>query len=238
MMNDLKPLSWSALLQLFGLPTVLNFIACRVAIPLLDSQKIFPAEITYFLSVGLLVLVPIFFGAIYLSARDTKSSKISDILSRMRIRKLSPMDWLWTIGGFVVLSLASFLIAKIILPLFGINATPFFFQNMPLKDQNFWILYVWPIFFFFNIFGEEFMWRGYIQPRQEILNGRLTWLFHGLLWSIFHLPMGVDLVYSALPTFFILPAVVQVRKNTTIAIVIHFIFGAFGFLSLAFGMVH
>lgn len=237
-MNDFKPLNWPGLLLLFGLPTVLNFIACRIVIPLLDSQGIFPIEVTYFLSVGLLVLVPIFLGAIYLSSKEIGSLKISDLFSRMRIRRLSLIDWLWTIVGFIMLSFASFLIAKIILPLFGINATPFFFQNMPLKDQSFWILYVWPIFFFFNIFGEEFMWRGYIQPRQEILNGRFTWLFHGLLWAVFHLPMGMDLVYSALPTFFILPAVVQVRKNTTIAIVIHSIFGAFGFLSLAFGMVH
>lgn len=238
MMNDFKPLYWPGLLWLFGLPTVLNFIACRIVIPLLDSQRIFPIEVTYFLSVGLLVLVPIFLGAIYLSSKEIGSRKISDIFSRMRIRRLSLIDWLWTVVGFIALSFASFLIAKIILPLFGINATPFFFQNMPLRDQSFWILYVWPIFFFFNIFGEEFMWRGYIQPRQEILNGRLTWLFHGLFWAVFHLPMGMDLVYSALPTFFILPAVVQARKNTTIAIVIHFIFGAFGFLSLAFGMVH
>jgi membrane protease YdiL (CAAX protease family) len=109
---------------------------------------------------------------------------------------------------------------------------------MPLNDKYFWIIYVWPAFFFFNIFGEEFLWRGFIQPRQELLNGKYTWLVHGILWACWHLPMGLDLIFSALPIFFILPAIVQIRKNTTISIVIHFVFGAFGFLALAFGLVH
>jgi membrane protease YdiL (CAAX protease family) len=87
---------------------------------------------------------------------------------------------------------------------------------MPLNDKYFWIIYVWPVFFFFNIFGEEFLWRGYIQPRQELLNKKFTWLVHGLLWARWHLPMGLDLIFSALPIFFILPAIVQIRKNTSV----------------------
>ena len=223
---------------MFGIPTILNFIACRIAIPFLNAQKIFPIEVAYFLSVGLLVLVPMFFGAIFLTSRELKSKHIKEIFERMRIKKLSKMDILWTVLGFIFLSFASFLIAKIILPIFQIDANPFFFQNMPLSDENFWILYIWPLFFFFNIFGEEFLWRGYIQPRQELLNKKYTWSVHGLLWAVWHLPMGLDLIYSALPIFFILPAVVQFRKNTTIAIIIHFVIGAFGFLVLALGLVH
>jgi membrane protease YdiL (CAAX protease family) len=237
-MNDLRPLTWPQLIMMFGIPTLLNLIACQIAIPLLDAQKVFPIEVTYFICVGLLVLVPMFFGAIVLSGREIGWFRVGDILARMRIQKLSAADIVWTIGSFVILSLASFLIAKIILPVFSIDATPFFFQNMPLSDQNFWIIYVWPVFFFFNIFGEEFLWRGYIQPRQELLNGKYTWLVHGVLWACWHLPMGLDLIFSALPIFFILPAVVQVRKNTSIAIVVHIVFGAFGFLALALGLVH
>ena len=237
-MSDARPLKWYGFVLLFGLPTGLNFIACKFLIPFLDAKRIFPIEITYFISVGLVVLVPMFFGAICLSAQEIKSYAVKDLFDRMRIRKLTYIDMIWAVGSFILLSLTSFVIAKIILPLFAIDATPFFFRNMPLSDENFWILYIWPVFFFFNIFGEEFFWRGYIQPRRELLNRKFTWLFHGSFWAVFHLPMGLDLVYSALPTFFILPAVVQIRKNTSIAIIIHFVFGAFGFLALAFGFVH
>ncbi len=232
-----KKLTWLELALFFGIPTILNLIACRVAIPFLDSLNHFPIETSYFLSVGLLVLVPMFFGAIYLTSKEINSTKLKDILSRMRIKSLTRTDILWTIGGFIFLSLLSFLIASFVLPVFDINPNPFFFQNMPLDESHFWIIYVWPVFFFFNIFGEEFYWRGYIQPRQELLNKKFTWLVHGLLWAFWHLPMGLNLIYSALPILFILPGIVQIRKNTSISIIIHFVFGAFGFLVLAFGLV-
>lgn len=236
--NKTQPLTWRGLILLFGIPTILNLIACKVAIPALDVHKALPIEITYFSSVGILVLVPMFFGAIYLSSREIETHHLKDLFARMRIKRLSKKDLIWTVVSFISLSFFSFVIAKIILPLFNMDVLPFFFKNMPLNNKYFWIIYVWPIFFFFNIFGEEFLWRGYILPRQELLNHKWTWLIHGSLWAIWHLPMGLDLVCSALPTLFILPAVVQVRKNTTISIVIHTAFGAFGFLSLALGLVH
>jgi membrane protease YdiL (CAAX protease family) len=237
-MDNIKPLKWLELILLFGVPTVLNLIACKIAIPFLDSLKIFPVEVSYFISVGLLVLVPMFFGAIYLTMKEIGSHNLRSIFVRMRLKKLSKTDMIWAVGGFIFLSLFSFIIAKIVLPLFNIDATPFFFKNMPLNNKYFWIIYVWPVFFFFNIFGEEFLWRGFIQPRQELLNKKFTWFVHGLLWACFHLPMGLGLVFSALPIFFILPAIVQVRKNTSISMVIHFVFGAFGFLVLALGLAH
>ena len=234
----IKPLNWFQLIVLFGIPTILNFIACRILIPYLsENYTNLPIEIIYFISVGCVVLIPMFFGAVYLSYREINSSNIKDVLIRMRIKKPNGKDVLWTVGGFIALSLASFFIAKIVLPIFKIDATPFFFKNMPLSSKHMLILYIWPLFFFFNIFGEEFLWRGYIQPRQELLNKKWTWLVHGFLWSIFHIPMGMDLVLSAIPTFFILPGIVQIRKNTSISIIIHFVFGAFGFLALAFGFV-
>ncbi len=233
----IKPLTWSELATLFGLPTLLNYIACQMAIPYLDSRQIIPIEVAYFLSVGLLVLVPMFFGAIYLSARDTGTFNRSALMARMRIKRLSRTDVFWTVGAFVLLSGASFLIAKVFMPLFDLSSTPFFFQNMPLHSHHFWILSVWPVYFFFNIFAEEFLWRGYIQPRQELLTGKWTWLVHGVFWSFWHLPMGLDLVLTAVPIFFILPAVVQYRKNTTISIVVHAVFGGTGFLALALGAV-
>jgi membrane protease YdiL (CAAX protease family) len=237
-LNQIKSLKWGELILLFGVPTILNYVACRIAIPFLDQQHIFPIEVTYFLCVGLLVLVPMFFGALYMASVEINSTKLKDIFQRMRIKKLSRTDFIWTIGGFIFLSLLSFFIAKIFLPPFGVDATPFFFRNMPLNHNLFWIIYVWPLFFFFNIFGEEFLWRGYIQPRQELLNKKYTWLVHGLFWAGWHLPMGLDLVLTSFPIFFILPAIVQIRKNTTVAIIIHFLFGAFGFLALALGQVH
>ena len=197
-----------------------------------------PIEIIYFISVGGIVLLPMFIWAIYLTGREIGSCKLQDLLDRMRIKKLSKKDWIWTITTFIIVCLASFLIAKIIMPKLGFDATPFFFKNMPLDKAHFWILYVWPLFFFFNVFGEELLWRGYIQPRQELLNKKWTWLFHGILWSFWHFPMGFDLIFAAIPILFLLPAVVQIRQNTSISIIVHAVLGAFGFIAIALGGIH
>jgi membrane protease YdiL (CAAX protease family) len=237
-MNKLKRITWPQLVLLFGVPTLLNFLACRVAIPYIDGLNILPIEVVYFICVGILVLLPMFAGSLYLSGKEIGSYRLKEILARMRVKGLSQIDALWTVVTFIFLVLTSYLVAKVLMPKFAMDATPFFFQNMPLSDEYHWVLYPWIIFFFFNIFGEEFLWRGYIQPRQELLTGKWTWLVHGLFWAGWHIPMGIDLIIAASPIFFILPAIVQYRKNTTIAIIVHTIFGAFGFLALALGAVH
>lgn len=233
-----KPIEWKDYILLYGLPTLLNLIACQWAIPYLETISNLPIEIVYFLCVGGLVLVPMFFMALYLTRKEVKSNSFNALLVRMRIKKLSRLDWRWAIASFLLLCLASFVIAKVLMPKMGFDATPFFFKNMPLDKNHIWILFVWPFFFFFNIFGEELLWRGYIQPRQELLHKQFAWFFNGIFWAAWHLPMGLDLILASLPIFFILPAVVQLRKNTTIAIVVHAVFGAFGFLAIAFGGVH
>ncbi len=237
-MKQRKPLRWSDYLFLYGIPTLLNYIACQLAIPYFEAHSSLPIEVIYFMCVGGIALVPMFFGAIYLTKKEINSNNWPEVLARMRVKKLSKKDWEWTVAAFILLCMASFLIAKVVMPKMGIDATPFFFKNMPLDHRHIWILYVWPVFFFFNIFGEEFLWRGYIQPRQEVVHKNGTWFVHGIFWAVWHLPMGLDLIFASLPIFFILPAIVQVRQNTSIAIVVHAVFGAFGFLALALGGVH
>jgi hypothetical protein len=104
-MKEIRPLTWLQLVLLFGIPTFLNEIACGFGIPLLYEKAGLPIEICYFLCVGLLVLVPMFFGALWLCSRDAGSFKLPVLFDRMRIKKLSLADTWWTIGGFVFLSL-------------------------------------------------------------------------------------------------------------------------------------
>jgi len=230
-------LGWSGLLVLFGVPSALNLVACQVAIPYLKTHASWPSEADYFLSVGGIVLAPMLFAALYLGGREAGGFSASRLMARLRVRTLSLSDWMWTIGGFIGLCLASLVIASWVLPAFGMTATPSFFQNMPFDAGHRWLLLVWPVFFFFNIFGEELYWRGYVLPRQQEVNGNWTWAVHGFLWAVWHLPMGLGVVISALPILFVLPAIAQIRRNTTITLVVHAIFGAMGFLVLAFGLI-
>ena len=103
-----------------------------------------PIEVAYFLCVGILVLAPMFVWAIYLTGREIASFRPANVLARMRVRRIKGQDWLWTIGTFIGLSGASFLIAKVLMPRLGLDATPFFFRDMPLTPDRRWIIGVWP----------------------------------------------------------------------------------------------
>jgi len=85
---------------------------------------------------------------------------------------------------------------------------------------NWWLLGIYLIFYFFNIFGEEFLWRGYLFPRQELQHGSNTWWIHGLLWTGFHLfaPYNALMV---LPGALFMSYIVQKYKNNTIFLISH-----------------
>lgn len=143
----LKPISRGELLLLFAVPTTLNALACSVAIPWLDVSAHLPIEVAYFLSVGLLVLVPMFVGALVPSAREAGSGPLAAILERMRVRHVGSVDWIWAIATVSALGGASYLIADVAMPRLGMDPVPSFFRDMPLAPEDRWILGVWPAFF-------------------------------------------------------------------------------------------
>jgi membrane protease YdiL (CAAX protease family) len=216
-------------------PLLLNIIACLWVMPFLYKNTFFPIEVCYFLVVGLLVLVPMFFGAIYICKREGGSNKT--VWQKMRIKKMTRSDWQRVSITFLAIGLSSFLISSYLIPLLNLNPQPYFFKNMPFTKSMQWIICVWPIFFFFNIVGEEFYWRGLVLPKLEKLPGKLAWLINGFFWFVWHLPLGINVAISSIPILFLLPYVVQKTGNSSVGIIIHSLLGAFGFLILAFGLI-
>ncbi len=82
------------------------------------------------------------------------------------------------------------------------------------------------VLFIFNIIGEELLWRGAIWPRQELVHGERTWLVHGFLWYLFHLPFYPWFVISGLPQAFFLSYLFQKTKNMWLVIIMHSIFNS------------
>lgn len=67
MTRSLAPLKWSVYFFLYGLPTILNFMVYRLAIPLLETNTNLPIKILYFISIAGIALMPTFFLAISLT---------------------------------------------------------------------------------------------------------------------------------------------------------------------------
>ena len=77
------------------------------------------------------------------------------------------------------------------------------------------------LLFFFNIFGEELYWRGVLLSRQELVHGRHTWLVHGLMWNLFHLPFYPWYLVYGLPITLVVSFVAQKTGNTWTTIILH-----------------
>lgn len=88
-----------------------------------------------------------------------------------------------------------------------------------------WVLAI-IVLFIFNILGEELLWRGAIWPRQELIYGERTWLVHGFMWYLFHLPFYPWFVISGLPQALILSYLFQKTKNMWLVIIMHAIFNS------------
>jgi membrane protease YdiL (CAAX protease family) len=80
--------------------------------------------------------------------------------------------------------------------------------------------------FFLNIVGEELLWRGVIWPRQERVHGQRTWLVHGFMWYLFHLPFYPWFAISGIPQAFILSYLFQKTRNTWLVLIMHTIFNS------------
>jgi membrane protease YdiL (CAAX protease family) len=95
------------------------------------------------------------------------------------------------------------------------------------------VVFLIPIVLIFNISGEEFFWRGYIFPRQELQNGKTTFLIHGLIWGFTHL-FQYWLILPILVGSFALSYLVQLTKNTWIGILAHMLNNGLPFLIMIF----
>ncbi len=162
---------------------------------------------------------------------------------RFRLKKMTRKDWIYTVALLMVMiiiygtlsftskwliqfqlfSPPEFLLPSVD-PRLEQNLLVDSFMGIPLKGQ-WWVAVVYFIFLLFNIFGEEFWWRGYILPRQELAFNKWTWVIHGTLWGLFHIFWKWNLIIL-FPTCLALSYVVYKQKNTWIGIISHLAFNS------------
>lgn len=100
-------------------------------------------------------------------------------------------------------------------------------------SHNYLLLIVVFIVLILNVFGEEFFWRGYLFERQKINASKYYWVFHALMWTVFHFYKYYDLLI-VLPMAFGLTYAVYKTKNNTPGLIFHFITNSTTFFTLLF----
>jgi membrane protease YdiL (CAAX protease family) len=241
MNSTIKPISIFHSFLLFGIPATLFFVVCRVLVPLLHQNYGLHPALSWFVG-GLITFVPLVIAAIYLVRKDGFYAK-KEICGRFRMVKMSARDWKFTLTGLLLIFLGTGLImgiSKLLHLKFGIpeiQTTPSFMKFEPFQGNERLLLLVWLVMFFFNIFGEELMWRGYILPRQERSLGNKAWIFNALLWFVFHIAFGIDLLILLVPILVVLPYMVQKTGNTWVGIWIHALMNGPMFVLVSLGVI-
>ncbi len=229
--KDTKPMRLWLSITLFAVPSVVLILATRTVMPWLNGRFGLMPVLCWFAAGGILVFMPLFFFALTCCRIENRTWNFNAIKKRLRLYPMSGTDWKWTAAGlglsFAGMGLifgASILLSKLTGTVRPLSTEVPFLEYHGLERSQYRVLLFWLVFFFFNIFGEELLWRGYILPRQELNHGKYAWAINGLLWTVFHTAFGSGLITMMIPIFFILPYIVQKRKNTLIGIWIHAIF--------------
>ncbi|UCG30532.1 MAG: CPBP family intramembrane metalloprotease [candidate division WOR-3 bacterium] len=244
-MNDtrMKAMGLGESILLFGIPAAVFYLITRVLIPYFNRTYAIHPVLVWFVFGGLFLFVPLFVLSIFLFKRDNYDLNLKTFVARFRLTRLTKADWVWCLGGLIVTMVLTGTIMgvwRLLSYHLGINplntSAPFLHFD-PLQGIDRLLLLVWVPFFFFNIVGEELLWRGYILPRQELAFGKYAWLINAIFWAVFHLCFGLDLMILLLPALFVLPYVVQRRKNTHIGVIIHALVNGPSFILISLGLV-
>lgn len=247
-MKAVKPISIFQSSWYFIISSVLIYLGLYVVTPLLLDKGV-PFIVCY-LSLFYSPFVLLLFTALMLYKLEGNAWNISDFKSRVQLNHLEKADWLGIIGVILV----SFVITLAGTPIMSnLAQIPFFSppdffpaEINPNKisiagymmdyklSGKYWVVIVYFVGWFFNIFGEELLWRGMIFPRQIKRYGSKAWVIHGLMWGLWHFFWKWQIVVL-IPISLFFSYVVYKRKNTWIGIISH---GVMNAIPLIVGIVY
>jgi len=239
---ELKTMKVRQSIFMFGIPSAYFILITNKLIPYLTQETGMHAALSWFLG-GYLVFVPLFLLTLILYRREGNEWSIPLLLQRLRIKRLSKNDWKWAIASaFVILALTGMILflSGILTEKFGLPALetiPSFMEFQALQGYERFYLLIWLPMFFFNIVGEEMLWRGYILPRQELEHGKYAWVVNSGLWLLFHACFGRDLILILLPILVVVPYVAYKTKNTSIGIFTHALLNGPMFVFVSLGLM-
>ena len=238
MEKKLKPLGIFGSYAIYISAALLLFLLTKFTIPFLSVITGRETILFWFIVGGLGVFLPlIMLGLIILKSEGFKLSRAT-ITQRLRFRKITKHDLLWSIGGLIaVVAITGAMMKGIELVVGKMDTTPPFMAFEPLSEGRYWLLAVWAPYWLLNILGEEFLWRGVILPRQEVVFGKYTWLVHGFGWGIFHIAFGWQLLITLIPLIFIQSYVVQKTKNSWTGVIMHGGINGPSFIAIALGAI-
>jgi membrane protease YdiL (CAAX protease family) len=248
-----KPLSWAPSILIMLFIGTLYILAYKVWLPAYIERTGQP-YLKGYLWVWGTSMFAVFIISLVLYAHEGHTLTWKAFATRYRLAHLPWTDWLWTLvvimvttGLYFGLSGTAQWLASI--PVFsppplappelrpgaaGSIVSGVFF-GMPIKGQ-WWVACVYFIGWLCNILGEEFFYRGWMLPRQELAFGKIAWLLNGTMFTFQHWMQPYNFL-GIWPGALFMAWVVQRRRNTWIGIIQHGLMNFGLFLVLVRGVV-
>ena len=245
--SQLKPLGWKPSLFIFLVMSAALYATHYIFAPSYQAATRQPYLVGYLIGwgVSMALVLTASLVAYKLEARSFTWSALSE---RFRLSRMDRSDWLWTLvvllgtlGAYFGLAFTSHWLAA--MPVFSPHLAfpddmvtgkliPGELFGMPLQGQ-WWIAIIYLVGWLLNILGEEFWYRGWMLPRQELAFGKLAWLVNGLMFTFQHWLQPWNFL-TILPGALLVVYVVQRQRNTWITIIQHGLsnFILFGFVLL------
>lgn len=245
--TQLKPLSWKPSLFIFLVMSAAIYATHYIFAPAFQAATGKPYLAGYLIGWG--VNMALIFSASLVAYKLEGCPFTWRVFSnRFRLRRMKQPDWLWilvvllgTLGAYFGLAFTSRWLAAI--PIFAPHTAfpedmvtgeliPGELFGMQLQGQ-WWIAIVYFVGWLLNIFGEEFWYRGWMLPRQELAFGKLAWLVNASMFTFQHWLQPWNFL-TILPGALLAVYVVQRQGNTWITIIQHGLsnFILFGFVLL------
>lgn len=236
--SEIKKLGLAGSFAIYIPASVLIFCLTKYLIPFLSEVTGQETILFWFIVGGLGIFLPLIItGLLILRSEGYRISK-NTLVERLRFRRITKRDILWSLAGLILVGLSSALIMKGLELLIGkFDHSPVFMSFEPLTKGRYWLLLVWLPYWILNILGEEFLWRGVMLPRQEVAFGKYTWIIHGFGWGLFHIAFGWQLLTTLVPLIFIQSYIVQRTKNTWIGVIMHGGLNGPSFFAICFGLI-
>ena len=251
--GTIRPMPLVISLLYFGVPALVLIIGFHIVMPALIQGGCTPFN-AYFIGLGT-PLALMLIASLVAYRHEGNAMKWDVFKNRFRLHPLSLKMWLLTSGTFIAIIIIYGISMQLNVLLLNTGIIPMpaslpawldtrnGMPSVTAMDQAFGGLSGnWPALLSFfvllclNIIGEEFWWRGYILPRQELAFGKWVWIIHGFLWAFFHAFKWWDIL-AILPLTLILPFLVWKLKNNTIGIVLHFLVNSLGLIAILAGIM-
>lgn len=233
--RDITPVKAIAIFSAF---TAYFFFLLFTLLPFLKSNFTLNSALYWFIT-GYFLFIPMFAFSVIMVKREGNRG-IKQIISALNIKPFTRKDWIYSTAGLLIgfiltgIIFGTSLLLNKYLGVRMLETTPWFMEFHPFQGIEKLLLLVWLPMFFFNIVGEEILWRGYVQNR---LRSKYSWQLCSLLWLMFHLTFGIDLIIMAVPFLIIIPYVFHKTRNTLTGIFLHGIFNGPIFIAIALGLV-